>query len=138
MNKVIKRIENHEVCGQKFFDIIVKEKDVTWNLKANKTKEWEIIDGVGRSIEKFSRIDKQIVQTSTAFRFSKTKDGFRCNLKTVKGQIVFGNLKEVSNQKRFAEQRGNEDWKVSPFLPKTLTKQFREILEVAETKLKQI
>lgn len=138
MNKTIKRIEDHKHLGEKFFDIVIKEKDVTWNIKVNKTFEDVIIDGVGKKIEKFSNIRKQTVKTFTAFRFSKTKDGFRCNLKTVKGQIVFGDLKEVSKQKRFAEQRGNEDWKVSPFFPKTLTKQFTEILEVAETKLKQI
>ena len=138
MNKVIKRIKDFESCGQKFFDIIVKEKDVTWNLKVNKTFESVIIDGEGKQMEKFSRIKKQVIKTTTAFRFSKTKDGFRCNLKTVKGQIAFGNLKEVSNQKQFAVKRGNEDWKVFPFFPKTLTKQFQEILEIAQTKLDQI
>ena len=70
VNKVIKRIENHESCGEKFFDVIVKEKDVIWNLKVNKTFESVIIDNVGKTIEKFSGIRKQIVKTTTAFRFS--------------------------------------------------------------------
>ena len=50
MNKVIKRIKDFESCGQKFFDIIVKEKDVTWNLKVNKTFESVIIDGEGKQM----------------------------------------------------------------------------------------
>lgn len=138
MNKLIKRIEDHEHLGEKFFDIVIKEKNVTWNIKRNKTFEDVIIDGVGKKIEKFSSIRKQTIKTFTAFRFSKTKDGLRCNLKTVKGQMAFGDLKEVSNQKKFAVKIGNEDWKVFPFFPKTLTKQFQEILGAAETKLNQI
>lgn len=138
MNKIIKRIEDFESCGDKFFDIVVKEKDVTWNLKVNKTFESVIIDGEGKQIEKFSRIKKQVVKTTTAFRFSKTKDGFRCNLKTVKGQITFGDLKEVSSQKQFAIKTENKDWKIFPFFSKTLRNQFQAILGVAETKLNQI
>ena len=138
MNKTIKRIEDHKNLGEKFFDIVIKEKDVTWNMKVNKTFEDVIIDGVGKKIEKFSNIRKQTVKTFTAFRFSKTKDGLRCNLKTVKGQIVFGDLKEVSKQKRFATKKQDEDWKVDSFQPKTLKNQFEAVVKVAEKKLQEI
>lgn len=138
MRKIIKRIEDHEHLGEKFFDIVIKEKNVTWNIKVNKTFENVIIDGVGKKIEKFSNIRKQTVKTFTAFRFSKTKNGLRCNLKTVKGQMAFGNLKEVTNQKHFATKKQDEDWKVVSFQSKTLKNKFQAVVKVAEKKLQEI
>jgi len=62
----------------------------------------------------------------------------KCNLKTVKGQMAFGDLKEVSKQKHFATKKQDEDWKVDSFQPKTLKNQFEAVIKVAEKKLQEI
>ena len=138
MNKVIKKINEYNEQGKKFFDIVIEDREVTFNIKCGKqVSENVIINGVGVEVEKFSHIEQEATHKFTAFRFSKTTDGYKCSIITKSGRMVFGVLKEVKKIQAFAYNNG-KDTKINCGFNKTIKNKFKSVIEVAEKKIQQI